>query len=70
MRDELQALLKAHTWDLVDLPPGKSVTGGKFVCKIKTHANGEVEGYKARLVVLGSNKEYGVDYEEAFPLVA
>lgn len=53
IRDELQDLIKAHTWDLVDLPPSKSVIGCKFVYKIKTRANGEIEWYKARLVVLG-----------------
>lgn len=70
MQDELQALLKAHTWDLVDPPPGKFVIGCKFVYKIKTHANGEIERYKARLVVLSSNQEYGIDYKLKFPLVA
>jgi len=66
IQEELQALLKAHTWDLVDLPPGKSVIGCKYVYKIKTRANGEIERYKARLVVLGSNQEYDIDYEETF----
>ena len=70
MRDELQALLKAHTRDLVDLPHSKSMIGCKFVYKIKTRANGEIERYKAGLVVLGSNQEYAIDYEETFAPVA
>ena len=47
MSDELQALLNTHTWDLVDLPPGKSTVGCKWVYKIKTRADGSVECYKA-----------------------
>ena len=70
MKEELEALLKAHTWDLVDLPPGKSAIGSGYVYKMKTRANGEIERYKARLVALGSNQEYGIDYEETFAPVA
>lgn len=62
MTEELQALLKAKTWDLVDLPPGKAAIGCKYVYKIKTRSNGEIERYKARLVVLGSNQEYDIYY--------
>ena len=36
MNDELQALAKTHTWDLVDLPPGKTIIGCKWVYKVKT----------------------------------
>ena len=50
MVDELQALEKNHTWDLVDLPLEKSVVGSKWFYKIKTYWDGSVEQYKARLV--------------------
>ncbi|GFZ14662.1 hypothetical protein Acr_24g0008520 [Actinidia rufa] len=50
MTEELQALDRTHTWDLVDLPPGKSIIGCRWVYKIKTRADGTVERYKARLV--------------------
>jgi hypothetical protein len=43
MSDELHALSKTHTWDLVDLPPGKFALGCKWVYKIKTRADGSVE---------------------------
>jgi hypothetical protein len=53
MKEELNALHKNNTWDLVDLPPGKSVVGCKWVYKIKTCSNCTVDRYKARLVARG-----------------
>ncbi len=70
MFEELSALSKTHTWDLVDLSSGKTAVGCKWVYKIKTKSDGFVERYKARLVAKGFNQEYGIDYEETFALVA
>ena len=70
MAEELQALEKTHTWDLVDLPSSKTYIGCKWVYKIKTHFDGFVEHYKARLVAKGYTQEYGIDYEEIFAPIA
>jgi hypothetical protein len=43
-------LWRRLTWDLVDLPRGKSVIGCKKVYKIKTKSDGTIEWYKACLV--------------------
>ena len=66
MTEELQALEKTHTWDLVDLPRGKSVISCKWVYKIKTKSDDTIEQYKACLVVRGYAQEYGIDYEKNF----
>ena len=70
MKQELDALSKNHTWDLVTLSPGKSVIGCKWIYKIKTRSDGSIEHYKTRLVAKGFTQEYGIDYEETFTLVA
>ncbi|KAL5734666.1 hypothetical protein ACOSP7_032527 [Xanthoceras sorbifolium] len=66
MNEELSALHKTDTWDLVPLLPSKSTVGSRWVYKIKTKFDGSVERYKARLVAKGFSQQYGMDYEETF----
>lgn len=53
MMEEMTAIEHNHTWDLVDLPEGKTPIGLKWVFKIKHHADGTIQKYKARLVAKG-----------------
>ena len=70
MKDGLDALHRTGTWDLVDLPSGKSSIGCKWVDKIKTRSDGTVDRYKAGLVSKGFTQEYWISYEETFAPVA
>ena len=70
MKQELDTLHKTGTWDLVNLPSGKSAIGCKWVYKIMTWSDGTVDCYKARLVARGFTQEYGIDHEETFDQVA
>jgi Reverse transcriptase (RNA-dependent DNA polymerase) len=70
MKEELYALKKNDTWDIVNLPKGKKPVGCKWVYKIKYNSNGTVERYKARLVAKGFTQTYGIDYQETFAPVA
>ena len=66
MTEELQALEKTHTWDLVDFPRGKTVIGCKWIYKIKNKFDGTIEWYKTHLVAKGYAYEYEIDYKETF----
>ena len=68
--EEMNALKKNGTWEVVDLPREKKVVGCKWVFTIKSKADGSVERYKTRLVAKGFTQTYGIDYQEAFAPVA
>jgi Reverse transcriptase (RNA-dependent DNA polymerase)/Integrase core domain/gag-polypeptide of LTR copia-type len=69
MNDELGALAKNQTWELVQLPQGKQAVGCKWIYKTKFNSDGSVERYKARLVARGFTQTYGIDYKETFASV-
>lgn len=66
MDEELQALDKNSTWDLVPHPKNSKVLQTKWVYKIKRDTDGEVSRYKARLCVKGCAQKAGSDYNEIF----
>jgi len=70
MDEEMNAIERNKTWDLVELPKGKEVIGVKWIYKTKSNAEDKIERHKARLVVKGYKQQYGRDYEETFALVA
>ncbi|GLT90367.1 hypothetical protein SLE2022_083040 [Rubroshorea leprosula] len=68
MDEEIKAIQKNGTWELVTLPEGQKAIGVKWVYKVKKNAQGKVEKYKARLVAKGYIQEYGIDYDEIVPI--
>ena len=70
MDEEMDALKKNDTWQLVSPPQGKKAVGCRWVFTIKHNGDGSVNRYKARLVAKGFTQTYGVDYDETFAPVA
>ena len=53
MREEMHALEKCNTWEVVDWPKRKNIVGCTWPFTVKYKADGTLEGYKARLVAKG-----------------
>lgn len=70
MQDEMGALQKNHTWDLVALPKGEKTVGSKWVFAVKRKADGSVHRYKARLVAKGFTQVLGKNFTATFDPVA
>ena len=66
MQEEMEALHRNKTWELVELPKGRKAIGNKWVFKIKRDGNDQVERYRARLVVKGYAQKEGIDFNEIF----
>ena len=68
--EEMQALMKNQTWELVNLEKGIKPVGCRWVFNIKYILDGTIERYKSQLVAKGYTQTYGVDYKETFASVA
>jgi hypothetical protein len=66
MKEEMDALKKNETWDLVELPENRKVVGCKWVYKLKKGVDDKVDKYKARLVEKGYSQKEGIDFHEIF----
>ena len=53
METEMKSLQGNEVWDLVELPKGRKPVGSKWVFKVKTYEDGNVERYNAQLVAQG-----------------
>ena len=61
MKDEFDALIENHTWDLLPRPPNANVIRSLWVFRLKTKSEGSFERYKARLVGDGKSQREGID---------
>ncbi|KAG7572108.1 Reverse transcriptase RNA-dependent DNA polymerase [Arabidopsis suecica] len=70
MNEELQTCVNTGTFSVVTLPEGKKPIGCRWVYRIKHHADGTIDRYRARLVAKGYTQQEGVDYIDTFSPVA
>ena len=66
LKSEQHAIIKNHTFSLVERPRGQQVLRRKYVLKVKRRHNGNVDKQKVRLVIMGNMQEGGVYYDETF----
>nr|GEV47133.1 retrotransposon protein, putative, Ty1-copia subclass [Tanacetum cinerariifolium] len=67
MEEEMSFLMKNHTWELVDQPPGQKLVSCKWLYMIKEGIEGvQKPRYTARLVAQGFIQRAGIDYNEVF----
>jgi len=66
MLDEYNSLRNNGTFSLVPCPPGRKPIAARWLFKIKRHADGSVERYKARWVAKGFTQRHGIDFFDTF----
>ena len=70
MKSEIDSMHINHVWTLVDPPEGIVPIGCKQIFKRKIGTDGNMETFKARLVVKGYSQRKGIDYQDTFSPVA
>ncbi|KAL0421092.1 UNVERIFIED_CONTAM: Retrovirus-related Pol polyprotein from transposon RE1 [Sesamum latifolium] len=69
-KSEMNPIVSNRTWELVDLPPGCTTIGCKWIFKKKLKPDGSVDKFKAGLVAKDFKQKEGIDYFDTYSLVA
>jgi hypothetical protein len=64
MKDEMKALERNATWDLVEFPRDRKIVGCKWVYRLKKGVDDKVERYKTRMVAKGYSQIEGIEFHE------
>ena len=70
MVEEMDALYSNGTWELVALPPNKSLVGRHWIYIMKVGPGGKIDQLKARLVAKRYTQQYGSNYYDTFSPMA
>jgi len=66
MNDEINALKKNNTFDVVNKPIGRNMVGSKWVFKTKKNTDGTLEKLVGRAVAQGFSQAPGFHFEDTF----
>ena len=66
MEDEMKYMSANRVWDVEEIPKGVKTVDCKWVYKTKSDSKGNIERFKARLVVKGFTQGEGIDHNETF----
>ena len=71
IQDEVNSLIKNHTWDLIPRPQNRQIVTNKFAFKHTKDERTIIVKLKARLVARGFSQIYGVNYLDTYaPVVS
>ncbi|GJT34778.1 ribonuclease H-like domain-containing protein [Tanacetum coccineum] len=64
--EEMDALLRNDTWEIIDLPGGRKAIGSKWIYKIKFRSSGEIDRCLLNIAVSMSWSVFQLDVNNAF----
>jgi hypothetical protein len=70
LEEEFASLQENQTWELLEPLPGVKPISCKWAFKLKKDEHGNINQFKAQLVIKGFKQKKGIDYEEVFAPVS
>ena len=68
--DEIRSFKNMGIYETVPRPKDRKVVGSKWVFRIKRGPDGNIQKYKAHIIVQGFTQVEGLDYDQTFAPVA